>query len=161
MGIGLEARDSEAVGRFVERFAGVFVEAGVPPMPSRVFAALLASDAGHLTSAELSSQLRVSPAAVSGAIRYLTQVQLATRERLPGSRRERYLVQPDLWHDTILNRDLIVLRWLAAAREGVAVLGPGTPAGERLAETVAFLEFIHAELPALLQRWHDQRRTSS
>ena len=43
-------------------------------MPARVFAALLASDDGALTSAELGEQLQVSPAAVSGAVRYLAQV---------------------------------------------------------------------------------------
>lgn len=154
-------RDGEAVAGFVERFAGVLVEAGMAPMPSRVFAALMASDGGRLTSAELSEQLQVSPAAVSGAIRYLVQVHMATRQRLPGSRRDNYRVHPDLWHETLINRDQLVLRWLAAAREGVSVLGPATPAGARLAETVAFLEFLHAELPALLHRWHEQRTPPS
>ena len=49
-------------------------------MPARVFAALLASDSGRLTSAELSALLKVSPAAVSGAVRYLAQVNLVSRE---------------------------------------------------------------------------------
>lgn len=150
-------RDEAAVGRFVERFAAELVRAGMAPMPARVFSALLASDDGRLTAAELGEQLQVSPAAVSGAIRYLVQVHMATRERLPGSRRDSYRVHTDLWHETLLNRDQLVLRWLAAAREGVAVLGPGTPAGARLAETVAFFEFLHAELPALLQRWQRER----
>lgn len=150
-------RDTEAVGRFVERFASVLVEAGMQPMPARVFSALLASDAGRLTSTELGAQLQVSPAAVSGAIRYLAQVHLATRERLPGSRRDSYRVHADLWHEAIVNRDQVLVRWLAATREGVEVLGPATPAGVRLAETVAFFEFLHAEMPALLQRWHRQR----
>ena len=55
-------RDPEAVSRFVEHFAAQLVEAGLPRMPARVFAALLASDTGVMTSAELGEQLRVSPA---------------------------------------------------------------------------------------------------
>ena len=40
-------------------------------MPARVFSALLATDSGRLTAAELAERLQISPAAVSGAVRYL------------------------------------------------------------------------------------------
>ena len=74
-------------------------------MPARVFAALLASDAGALTSAELGEQLRISPAAVSGAVRYLAQRTWSRREREPGSRRDRYRVHSDQWYEALTNRD--------------------------------------------------------
>ena len=50
-------RDEDAVGRFIERFASVLTEAGIPRMPARVFAALLASDSGRLTAADLAGLL--------------------------------------------------------------------------------------------------------
>ena len=53
---GAPRRDPAAVARFVERFASVLVEAGIPRMPARVFSALLATDSGRLTAAELSEQ---------------------------------------------------------------------------------------------------------
>jgi hypothetical protein len=56
---------NDAVARFVERFASVLEESGMPRMPSRVFAALLATDSGRATAAELADGLRVSAAAVS------------------------------------------------------------------------------------------------
>ena len=40
-------------------------------MPARAFAAILAADDGRRTAAELAELLEVSPAAVSGAVRYL------------------------------------------------------------------------------------------
>src|SRR3954468_4599737 len=95
-------RDPAAVSRFVETFASAFVDAGVPRMPSRVFAAILASDAGRLTAAELSEQLQASPAAISGAVRYLIQVSLIVRERDPGSRRDVYVVGDDGWDEAIV-----------------------------------------------------------
>jgi len=55
-------RNGEAVSRFIERFAAVLTEAGIPRMPARIFAALLASDSGRLTAAELAAQLQASPA---------------------------------------------------------------------------------------------------
>jgi DNA-binding transcriptional regulator GbsR (MarR family) len=150
-------RDPAAVSRFVETFASGFVDAGVPRMPSRVFAAILASDAGRLTAAELAEQLQASPAAISGAVRYLIQVSLIVRERDPGSRRDVYVVGDDGWYEAIVRRERLLELWARAVRDGIAALGPGTPAGERLAETLAFFEFLQAEMPALLERWRATR----
>jgi DNA-binding transcriptional regulator GbsR (MarR family) len=66
-------RDDAAVGRFVERFAAILEDSGVPRMPARVFVGLLATDSGSLTAAELAERLQASPAAISGAVRYLAQ----------------------------------------------------------------------------------------
>ncbi|PZG86630.1 MarR family transcriptional regulator [Streptomyces sp. NTH33] len=150
-------RDPEAVSRFVEHFAAQLVEAGVPRMPARVFAALLASDSGTLTSAELGERLRISPAAVSGAVRYLSQVHLVSREREPGSRRERYRVHSNQWYEALTSRDAIIKRWEDALREGVASLGAETPAGRRLAETLEFFEFIERDVAGMMERWRAYR----
>ncbi|RII08569.1 MarR family protein [Streptomyces sp. YIM 130001] len=150
-------RDAEAVAQFVERFAARLVEAGLPRMASRIFAALLASDSGSLTSAELGEQLKISPAAVSGAVRYLSQQHMVSREREPGSRRDRYRVHSDQWYEALANRDTVLKNWEAALREGVHSLGGTTPAGSRLAETLAFFEFIEAEMGGLLARWRIRR----
>ncbi|MER5714403.1 MarR family transcriptional regulator [Streptomyces sp. NPDC002132] len=150
-------RDAEAVSKFVESFAAQLVEAGMQRMPARVFAALLSSDEGAMTSAELGEQLRISPAAVSGAVRYLAQQHMVSREREPGSRRERYRVHSDQWYEALTNREAVLKRWEASLREGVTSLGAGTPAGRRMAETLAFFEFLDGELAALMQRWRTHR----
>ncbi|MCL6736221.1 GbsR/MarR family transcriptional regulator [Streptomyces neyagawaensis] len=154
---GDAGRDPEAVSRFVEHFAAQLVEAGVPRMPARVFAALLASDTGALTSAQLGEQLQISPAAVSGAVRYLAQVHLVSREREPGSRRERYRVHSDQWYEALTNREALIKRWEDALREGVASLGADSPAGRRLSETLAFFEFVEVEVEAIMARWRIHR----
>lgn len=156
-GNGADGRNPEAISRFVEHFAAQLVEAGMPRMPSRVFAALLASDAGALTSAELGEQLQISPAAVSGAVRYLAQVHMVSREREPGSRRERYRVHGDQWYEALTNREAVLKRWEDALRDGVDSLGADTPAGRRLAETLAFFEYLEGELAALMERWRAHR----
>jgi predicted transcriptional regulator len=150
-------RDEAAVGRFVERFAANLEQSGVPRMPARVFVALLATDSGSLTAAELAERLHASPAAISGAVRYLTQVGLIGREREPGSRRDRYRVWDDAWYEAIVRRERLLQIWEESAREGVDALGAGTQAGKRMAETVAFFEFLQFEMPRLLQRWRAQR----
>lgn len=150
-------RDAEAVSRFVESFAAQLVEAGMARMPARVFAALLSCDEGSMTSAELGEQLRISPAAVSGAVRYLAQTHMVSREREPGSRRERYRVHGNQWYEALTNREAVIKRWEGALREGVTSLGAGTPAGRRMAETLAFFEFIEAEIVEMMERWRVHR----
>ena len=111
---------TEEVARFVERFASVLVEAGMPRMPARVFVALLATDSGRLTAAELAELLQVSPAAVSGAVRYLAQVSLVdprARARLAARRLPRS--QDDLWYEAIVRREQLLTRWQRALGEGV------------------------------------------
>jgi DNA-binding transcriptional regulator GbsR (MarR family) len=152
-------RDQGAVSKFVESFAAQLVEAGMQRMPARVFAALLSSDEGAMTSAELGEQLQISPAAVSGAVRYLAQTHMVSREREPGSRRERYVVHGDQWYEALTNREALIKRWEGALREGVSSLGAGTPAGRRMAETLAFFEFVEGEIAAMMERWRVHRET--
>jgi len=151
-------RDQEAVSKFVESFAAQLVEAGMQRMAARVFAALLSSDEGVMTSAELGEQLRISPAAVSGAVRYLAQTHMVSREREPGSRRERYRVHGDQWYEALTSREAVMKRWEVALREGVVSLGPETPAGRRMAETLAFFEFVEGEVSAMMERWRVHRQ---
>jgi DNA-binding transcriptional regulator GbsR (MarR family) len=154
-------RDEEAVARFVERFALTFSEAGVPRMPARVFSALLVSDEGRRTASELAETLKVSPAAVSNAVRYLTQVGLVVREREPGERRDHYRIHGgDTWYEVTIRRDAMLLRWQEDLREGIEAIGADTPAGRRLEETRRFYQFIHEETPRLLERWREVRSQS-
>src|SRR5215467_12036718 len=140
-------RDEQAVGPFIERFASVLVEAGIPPMPARVFSALLVTDSGRLTAAGLTELLGASPAAISGAVRYLEHVGMIGREREPGSRRDVYLLRNDLWYEMTLGRDpgpadpggqaprrfvrLLRLRQAGTARPAGTLAGP--PGAARLA----------------------------
>jgi hypothetical protein len=150
-------RDEAAAGRFVEDLAGSLAEMGVPRMPARIFAALLATDSGRLSSAELVEQLQASPAAVSGAVRYLIQIGLVLRDGEPGARRHYYRVPDNVWSDLFTLRDRLMARWTLVLREGVGILGADTAAGARIAESVRFFEFISTELPIVMDRWQEQR----
>jgi predicted transcriptional regulator len=153
-------RDTEAVSKFIERFALVLAESGVPRMPARVFVGLLASENGQLTAGELAELLSVSPAAVSGAVRYLTQVHLVVREREPGSKRDHYRVRGDSWYESAMNRERLLTLWSEALLEGVDAVGPKTEAGERLRESVEFFEFLRVEIPLVLERWRSRNATN-
>jgi DNA-binding transcriptional regulator GbsR (MarR family) len=90
-------------------------------------------------------------------VRYLVQVGLVSRETEPGSRRHVYRMPENVWHEVLRVRDRIMMRWADTMRGGSEVLGPGTPAGARLAESALYFEFVSKELPALLDRWEDYK----
>src|SRR3989440_5226648 len=127
------AGPDDAMFGYIERFAAVLVAAGFPPMPARIFVALLVTDSGRLSAAELAGVLQISPAAVSGAVRYLIQLGLVHKERVPGSRRDYYRMPGSVWDDMLRLRDQVLSRWIAMVREGIDLVGRDTPAGARLA----------------------------
>ena len=49
------------------------------------------------------------------------------------------------------------LRLQESARDGVEALGADTPAGRRMAETLACIEFLMDEIPAMLERWREHK----
>jgi hypothetical protein len=156
-GDGLTPGDTEvgrdqAVSKFVERFAGALTEMGVPRMPARVFVVLLTSDAGRLTAAEIGAALQVSPAGVSGAVRYLVQVGLVVRASEPGTKRLAYSVPEDVWQHLIASRNAQMARWAGILRDGADLL-TGRPAGARVAESARYFDFVVGELPGVQARW--------
>jgi DNA-binding transcriptional regulator GbsR (MarR family) len=151
--------DEEAVLRFVEQFALVLVEAGIPRMPARVFAYVLATDVDRHTAAELAAGLRVSPAAISGAVRYLVQVGLLGKEREPGSRSDHYRVyDQDIWSAIMRQQDPVLKRTEEVLARGLELLDETRPGGRRVRETLEFYRFIRSDLTALLDRWSEHRR---
>jgi DNA-binding transcriptional regulator GbsR (MarR family) len=147
------ARDEEAVAAYLERFASVLVAAGIPGMAARVLAALHVTDEGRLSAAELGQTLQISPAGVSGAVRYLAGIGLVHKERVPGSRRDYYRMPPNVWEEVVRMQSQVLARWSKMLTEGIDVVGADTPAGERMAEYAAFFEFINREFPDLFARW--------
>ncbi|MFL5795319.1 MAG: GbsR/MarR family transcriptional regulator [Actinomycetota bacterium] len=152
-----EGRDDEAVRRFIERFALTLAESGMARMPARVFAAILTADDGRCTAAELAGLLGVSPAAISGAVRYLTQLRLVRREREPGERRDHYRISTDTWYEAITRREEMVARWEQDLADGVTAVGPGSPAGDRLEETRQFFEHFRQALEQAVLDWRELR----
>jgi DNA-binding transcriptional regulator GbsR (MarR family) len=139
--------------RFVERFAVILTESGMPRMPSRVFALLLADDAARFTAGELAGRLGVSPAAISGAVRYLMQTGLLVRDREPGARSDHYHLRDDFWYEMYVSRLPLLERWEELLAEGADQLGDDRPGGARLRESQRFMAFMRADLGELVERW--------
>ncbi|CAL9341340.1 MarR family transcriptional regulator [Streptomyces sp. DH-12] len=134
-------RDAEAVREYEETFTTVMMASGMSTMTARVMACLTLSDAGSLTAAELVQRLQVSPASVSKAIAFLESQDLVRREQGDG-RRERYVVDDDVWYQSMMASARSIAQIVETARQGVHVLVPGTPAATRLENIARFLDFV-------------------
>ncbi len=137
----------------VEHLGAALATAGLPRLPARTYAALLADEDGRMTAAEIADELSVSPAAVSGAVRYLMQVHFLRRERVPGSRRDVYVVQDDAFHDVLLQKDQIYAPLLSALAQVAGALPREGRAAARVGLSREFLEFIQREMDAVALRW--------
>jgi DNA-binding transcriptional ArsR family regulator len=147
-----DGRDPAAVGEYEQRLTGVLMQMGLPRMISGVLTCLMTADSGNMTSAELVRRLRVSPASISKAIGFLEEQHLVRRER--DGRRERYVVDDDVWYRASIASGHTNKLLAAAALEGAEVLGPDTPAGARLADTGRFLKYFTDDLLSRAEYWY-------
>jgi DNA-binding transcriptional regulator GbsR (MarR family) len=141
---------------FVENLGGSLAQMGVPRMAARVFALLLAAPEDSLTAKELAGRLGVSAAAISGAVRYLTQFRMITRTRAAGDRLDRFGVGVNIWEHAIQAEAASFDALLAMFDRALDDIDFGG-AKERVEETRDFLAFYRAEVPHLLERWRSTR----
>ncbi|MFY1690831.1 helix-turn-helix domain-containing protein [Plantactinospora sp. WMMB782] len=137
---------AEVVRDFVDRFATLLAATGLPRMTARVFVCLLTADASGLTAAELVHRLQVSPASVSKSIGYLETMDLLVRRRDAGGRRERYVIDDDVWlrawqSDTSAHGEIAT-----AAQQGIEVFGAETTAGVRLGRMGRFFARLSQQM---------------
>ena len=151
--------DQRNLLRAVDRVAGLFIDGGMPRMASRIFAYTLADDGDRYTAADFAEGLRISPAAVSGALRYLVSARLLVKEREPGTRADVYRVyDDDVWSAIMAARLPMLESWERAVADAVRLIGPGHRGGRRLRETQEYFRFTREDLEGSLERWKERRR---
>jgi hypothetical protein len=138
---GPEGRDTDAVTEYAETLTTVLMGAGLSRMGARVLTCLFITDSGSLTASELALRMRVSPASVSKAIAFLESQSLIRRER-DERRRDRYIVDDELFYQATIASARANDQLVAVARQGAAVLGPDTGAAARLENVARFMDFI-------------------
>lgn len=130
---------------------------GFPRLPAQVLMALMVRPSGSMTAAELGDGLGVSPAAISGAVRYLGVLGFVRTAVVPGTRRHVYSLPAVPWYASTLVQDRYT-SMLALLDAGLHDVEPG-PARDRLAEMADFFRFLRAEMPQLWERWRAGRNS--
>lgn len=147
-------RDAEAVREYEETFTTLLMQQGLPKMMSRVLTCLYTTDAGSLTASGLVQRLQVSPASISKAITFLESQGLIRRER-DERRRERYVVDDDVWYQSMIASARSHAQLAKTARQGVSILGPDTPAAARLEGIARFVDFVGESITRAAEQAHE------
>jgi hypothetical protein len=155
-----DGRDTEAVREYEEAFTALFVQQGLPRMMARVLTCITTADAGSLTAADLVQHLQVSPASVSKSVAFLEEQGLIRRER-EDRRRERYVVDADVWYQSMIAAARSHALLAETAQQGVAVLGPDTPAAVRLQNMAGFIGFVGDSIARAAEQARDMLRGDS
>ncbi|MEU6777944.1 helix-turn-helix domain-containing protein [Nonomuraea angiospora] len=158
---GGHGRDLQAVRDFTESFTALLIQQGLPQMMARVLACLYITDSGTLTAADLVQRLRVSPASVSHAVAFLEQQGMLKRERVPGRRRERYVVDDEIWLRSMLAGLQMNEALAAASRRGAEILGAATPAGVRFESSAELLHLVSEAFRQVIEQWRQGQAARS
>jgi DNA-binding MarR family transcriptional regulator len=144
-----------------EQAAAMLTTAGMARMPARVMMALVGSPDQGYTAAELGDRLGASPAAVSGAVRYLQSMRLIQRVSRPGDRRDRYDLTDDAWHG-MLTANAPLYASLAEHMDRIADENTQAPLSVARARNIAdFLRFLADRIPSLIDEWQGRRGSDS
>ncbi|GAA2753849.1 GbsR/MarR family transcriptional regulator [Amnibacterium kyonggiense] len=128
---------------------------GFPRVPAQILLRLMVEPSGAMTSGELSRALELSPAAVSGGVRYLGVLGFVRTDVVPGTRRHVYSLPALPWYASTLSQDRYS-PLLAVLEAGLGEVEAG-PARDRLAEMAAFFRFLRTEMPRLWEAWQRSR----
>lgn len=140
----------------VAQAVSALAASGFPRLPATVLMTLMTSEDGELTAEALAERTQSSPAAISGAVRYLTTIGMIRRHLLPGSRRYVYELPEHPWYTVSIGKNELYGVIVGLARRAIPTLGP--QGAERMDEMAEFFEFLQRRLPEVLDEWNELRR---
>lgn len=154
----VHGRDPEAVREYEEVFTTILMRQGMPKMMARLLTCLFTTDAGSLTASELAQRLQVSPASVSKGVTFLEHHGLVHPQRDAG-RRVRYRVDDDVWYQSMIAAARDNAQLAQTARQGIDILGRGTPAAARLENIARFVDFVGESIARAAEQAREILRT--
>jgi len=152
---------SDAAGQvpqFVEEFALMCEQGGMPRIAGKLLAWLLVSDAAQQDAEQLAAAVQASKASVSTMTRYLIDRGLVERCAVPGDRRVHFRMRPIAWSQQMRERMRSIGQLRSLAERALALVRDKSPAQRaRAEEMVAFYSWWERELPGLFERWEQER----
>jgi DNA-binding transcriptional regulator GbsR (MarR family) len=148
--------------QLVESMARMLAAGGLPLAASRMWAYLLVCEPPEQTAADLAEILHASRGSISGSARLLETAGLIRRSSRKGDRREYFSVPPGSITQVLNARLPVTTAWRQLAEHGLEVLKDRSPASRaRLQEVRDVYAFMEQELPAMLDRFLEQRKDTT
>jgi DNA-binding transcriptional regulator GbsR (MarR family) len=149
--------EADRQAAWVEDVGVLLSDMGIPRMGAKAFAALITAPEEGLTARELAERVSASPAAISGAMKLLTQFRMVRRSRRPGERADRYTIGENFWEQAIQAEMQAYGPMIDTVQRGLDELDLSPAARDRMIETRDFLAFFTEEMPRLIERWEERR----
>lgn len=140
---------------------GIFNEQmGLPPVAGRIMGLLYVSDQPELTFDEIRETLQISKSATSNALNLLMQLNRLEYTTFPGDRKRYFRLKISKWREIIAGEIDRITELNTVLRDVVATRTKSTPDyNNSIAELADFLDYLRDELPALMQKWEQTRKT--
>jgi DNA-binding transcriptional regulator GbsR (MarR family) len=145
--------------QFVEDVGILFEQSGLPRMAGRILGWFSISDSPHQTISELAEALMASKGSISTMTRLLIRIGLIERISLPGQRRDYFRIKPGASHQLLKDSLVQTTAFRQLMERGLELTkGKANANREWLEEMHAMYAFFERELPALLERWEQERK---
>lgn len=149
---------TEPTENYVEEVALFWEAHGLPRIAGRILGLLLVCDPPHRSAKELAAELGASKGSVSAMTRLLLQSGTIEVVPVPGERATYYRLSPDSLERKLERRLIEMVAFRELADKGLELLADAPAAHRDRLETVRSLyAFLERELPALLDRWREER----
>ncbi|MGH8572278.1 MAG: GbsR/MarR family transcriptional regulator [Gammaproteobacteria bacterium] len=149
----------EELVRFVDEVGLFYEDLGLPRSWGRVLGWLMVCEPDYQSAEDLATILHASRGSISMTTRSLVRAGLVERQPMRGDRRTYYRIRPGAWTALFEQQTRTTTRLRELAKRGLAALeGESAQRRHRLEELEDLATFYEREAPALLARWHRERR---
>lgn len=145
--------------QLIEKVGVFYEQSGLQPAPSRVIALLLVSDKTELTFDQIGSTLKISKSATSNAINLLLTTGKIDYITLSGDRKRYFRSRVSNWKEETRKNLNAMLGFNNLLKEVLNQRPKSTKDfNANLAEVIQFMEFIHAEVDTIFQKWESKQK---
>jgi DNA-binding transcriptional regulator GbsR (MarR family) len=149
---------SEKQKSMIEKIGISFEKVGMQPAAARVMGLLYVADRTELTFDEITDYLQISKSATSNAINLLLQTEQIEYTTFPGDRKRYFGLKISNWREGFAKKIEGMTSFAFLLRQVLEVRTKETPEfNASLEELINFMDYIHLQLPKLLQEWEDMK----
>lgn len=157
--MGIEDMAEPDMRQFIEDIGILYGGMGFPRMAGRIFGWLLVCEPPYQSAEQLATIVEASKGSISSMTRLLIQMGMVEKIGIPGRRDTCYRVRSGSWTELMKNHlaNLTAMRKLA--EQGLdLIVDRAQESRQRLQELRDFHAFLEREIPALLDRYKQERK---
>ncbi|AWT37579.1 hypothetical protein GCM10008956_11710 [Deinococcus arenae] len=153
---------TSAEQRYIDDFALVYENAGLPRIAGRVLGYLMICTPHAQSAQQLATALNASRASISTMTRLLTTLELIERVAQRGRQPDLYRIREGAWTQLLQRRLTHLSPFTQLAENGLQLLEGAAPADrQRLEEMRDLYHFFEEEMAALIERLEARRSSAA